>query len=140
MNGINLTSHMQKFEHNGELLAVKFDGEFKKGVDFLTENSEGLQVGTWWHPKGKELDAHTHEQNRRSINRTQEFVLVYEGLMEVDLYGHGKEIIHSFELEVGEFAILLIGGHGYRMIEDTKVIEVKSGEFNYDDKIKINET
>jgi len=130
---------MQRFSHKGELLALKFEGHFKQGVDFLTDNTEGLQVGTWYHPEGKVLDAHIHERNPRTVLHTQEFVLVYEGHMEVDLYGHGKEIIHTLELEAGEFAILLLGGHGYRMIKDTKVIEVKCGEFNYDDKVKINQ-
>jgi len=131
---------MQEFRHNGKLLAIKHEGYFKQGVDFITADGESLQVGTWNHPVDKVLDAHLHEHNPRTVKHTQEFVFVYEGRMQIDLYGFGKEILESFELEEGQFAVLLLGGHGYKMLVDTKVIEVKSGNFNYDDKIKINES
>jgi len=130
---------MRKVEYKNELLAIihKKD-EWKEGLDFLTRNEDYLQAGTWWYQEGQNLKAHSHIENKREIMLTQEAVIVMEGKLEIHLYGNETNIIHTETLLSGDMAIMLSGGHGYKILSNnTKVIEVKGGQFNSVEKDKI---
>ena len=92
---------------------------------------------TWWYPKDKALKAHRHIKNDRTIERTQESVIVLNGRLRIDLYNDANEIFHQDELAAGDMCIMLTNGHGYQILEnDTKVVEVKNGPFTSVEKDK----
>ncbi len=122
---------MKKIEHNNEIYAVFHKSrEWKDGLDFLTEDNDYIQVGTWWYNSGKNLNPHKHKENKREVLLTQEAVIVMKGKIMVILFGNDNTVIHEEMLECGDIGVMLKGGHGYKILEDyTKVIEVKSGQF-----------
>lgn len=129
---------MQRFEEHGILLAIASISEpIKEGTQFITSNHHDIQVGTWKYSAGKKLNSHYHKDNERSITRTQEFIYVKKGKIKCLVYSLDSFLINSFELSEGDYATFFNGGHGYEFIEDSEVIEVKVGEFNYDDKVRI---
>jgi hypothetical protein len=50
----------------------------------------------------------------------------------VDLYDSDKAYIESRVLEAGDVILLVSGGHGFEMLEDTEMIEVKQGPYTGD--------
>jgi hypothetical protein len=130
---------MRKVEYKNELLAIihKKD-DWKEGLDFLTRDEDYLQAGTWWYQEGQNLKAHIHIENKREIPVTQEAVIVMNGKLEIYLYGSEKNIVHTETLDAGDMAVMLGGGHGYKILSnDTKVIEVKGGQFTSVEKDKV---
>ena len=118
-------------DNTGKLLAVIVSpSQWKRGLDFITEDEEFIQVGTWNYDKGKVLDRHFHNIVSRSSQLTQECVVVMTGSMIVKIYDDEQAFICEKQLMAGDFAVLLAGGHGYEIQEDdTRIIETKNGPF-----------
>jgi hypothetical protein len=56
----------------------------------------------------------------------------------VDFYDRDDVYIRSAVLERGDVILLVSGGHGFRMLEPTEMIEVKQGPFvGMEDKSQI---
>lgn len=104
--------------------------DWTMGLDFITEDSQSLQVGTWFYPKGKKLDRHQHNLVERKTNITQECVTLLAGSMKVGVYDLSRAYVTEFIMQAGDFAIFLQGGHEYEILEDdTRVLETKNGPF-----------
>lgn len=122
---------MKKFKNENNLMCLLYKPEnWKKGLNFITEETDFIQAGSWWYDKGKILDAHTHNEFPRTGNRTQEVVFIVCGSMKVNLYTEDHVFIESFIMNKGDLGVFLCGGHGYEILEDdTKIIETKNGPF-----------
>jgi hypothetical protein len=99
-----------------------------------TKESEPLQLVTLKHSEGKYLVAHTHKPIKRETNRMQECLIVKKGKIKLDLYGPDKKLFKKIILKDGESLILLDGGYGIHILEDSELIELKNGPF-IEDKI-----
>ena len=96
---------------------------------FLTPDTLNLQLGFVVYPAGGEIARHVHRPVERVTRGTAEAVLVRSGRCELDLYDDGGARIASRELRAGDLALIVGGGHGYRMLEDTVLLEVKQGPY-----------
>lgn len=125
-------------DSNGKRLCILWqDEDWNQGLQFLTNDDQFLQLGTWWYNKGKVLDRHHHNIVERKSNLTQECVVVISGKMKVDIYDDLQKFVESFEISAGELALFEAGGHGYEILsDDTKIIETKNGPFMGLDKDK----
>jgi hypothetical protein len=56
-------------------------------------------------------------------------LLVRKGRCEVDIYDHAKELVATRELREGDILLLIDGGHGFRMLEETVFVEIKQGPY-----------
>jgi uncharacterized protein with PhoU and TrkA domain len=114
----------------GGPIAYIIRAEFQPSqTTFLTPPDFKQQVGFVVYPKGGQVHRHTHRALKRNLTGTSEVVLVREGRCEVDLYSEDQEFVATRELKAGDILILVGGGHGFRMLEDTVLIEVKQGPY-----------
>ncbi|MBA4369741.1 MAG: hypothetical protein C0403_19110, partial [Desulfobacterium sp.] len=60
---------------------------------------------------------------------TQEVLFVKKGKIEVDFYDDERKYIVSKLISTGDVLLLASGGHGFRMIEQSEIIEVKQGPY-----------
>jgi hypothetical protein len=118
-------------ESKGEKLAIYCpSSSWGKGLTFLTEDKDFIQVGIWRYDKGKKLQAHIHNEVTREITRTQEVIFVKSGKVVAHIFNEEEELAKSLELHPGDVLIVLRGGHGYDVIEDnTSVLEIKNGPY-----------
>jgi hypothetical protein len=65
----------------------------------------------------------------RQVQGTNEVVMVRSGDCEVDIYDDRRVFVASRRLVKGDVILLLGGGHGFRMNEDTVLFEVKQGPY-----------
>ena len=100
-----------------------------EATTFVTSSDFEQQVGFIVYPAGGEVRRHTHRPIDRHISRTSEVVLVRSGRCEIDIYDDDRKIVATRELKCGDLAIVVAGGHGYRMLEDTVLLEVKQGPY-----------
>ena len=73
--------------------------------------------------------------NVKKINKTQEVLFIKSGKLRIDLYS-SKKYYRSFILNKGDIIFLSSGGHGFKMLKPTEIIEVKQGPYSkFNDKI-----
>ncbi len=123
----NFIEHV--YEEN-KLLAIIIRTNFKKdGIDFFTPPDFSQQLGYMNRPKGYKIQPHIHQKIERTIQYTQEVLFIKMGLIRVDFYKNDKTYLNSKLLNKGDVILLSSGGHGFEMLEDSEIIEVKQGPF-----------
>lgn len=147
-----MNNAFEEIKHEDVLLAIIIYNDYEKaGVKFFTDNDLSQQVAYMQHAAGKSIDAHIHKDVRREVTRTQEVLFIKEGKLRVDFYDDGKSYTESRILGPGDIILLISGGHGFYVIDDLRMIEVKQGPYSGDedkekftgissDKININGT
>src|SRR5690242_21646486 len=89
------------------------------------------------HGSGHSIAPHRHvAQPNRIVPQTQEFLLVVSGTMEVDFFDAHGRCFSTERLTGGEALLHIQGGHGFRFLENTRVIELKQGPYLGRDKEK----
>ena len=96
---------------------------------FVTPRDAELQVGHIVLPCGHEIPRHKHRSTAREAIGTAELVMVQRGRCEVDLYDSECRMVATRELRQGDLLVMLGCGHGFRMLEDTVLLEVKQGPY-----------
>ena len=113
-----------------KLLAIILRTTFKKeGIDFFTPPDFSQQLGYMNRPKGYKIQPHIHQKIERTIQLTQEVLFIKKGLVRVDFYKSDKTYLISKLLKQGDVILLSSGGHGFEMLENSEIIEVKQGPF-----------
>ena len=131
---------IEEIIHNKSTLAliIRRDYEFE-GVKFFTPEHYSQQLAYMSHKKGHIIDAHSHKNSQKIINLTQEVLVIKSGILRVDFYTSGGDYIKSKFLYSGDVILLASQGHGFEVIEDVTMFEIKQGPFDPKlDKIKFN--
>jgi mannose-6-phosphate isomerase-like protein (cupin superfamily) len=124
---------VEQIEHKGQALALIVRNEFSKpGVSFFTANELSQQLAYMCHPAGKVIAAHIHNPVHRTVAFTQETLFIKRGRLRVDFYDADQTYLVSRELGPGDVILLIRGGHGFEVLEDLEMIEVKQGPYTGD--------
>ena len=111
------------------LCYIKRSGSLPATTEFVTPPDLTLQVGQIVHPRGHEIARHAHRPQERLISGTAEVLLVQRGRCEMDVYDNNRHHVATRELCAGDIVVSLDGGHGFRMLEDTVLLEIKQGAY-----------
>ena len=128
-------------KHKNSLYAliIKKKRKFKKkGVDFITNNKDLIQLGFLNHNKNHKIKSHIHLKKPRVINYCTEVLLIEKGKVKIKFFDHvNKSIKKDKILNKGDIIILFQGGHGFEILKKTQIIEIKQGPYveNKDKKI-----
>jgi hypothetical protein len=98
-------------------------------TQFMTSDDATFQAGFVVYGGGNRVPAHVHLPVARSVVGTSELLIVRSGRCIVDMYAADRRMIASRELAVGDAVLSLGGGHGFRMLEDTVLLEIKQGPY-----------
>tara|TARA_B100000902_G_scaffold59643_1_gene66737 strand:- start:19367 stop:19783 length:417 start_codon:yes stop_codon:yes gene_type:complete len=117
-------------DKNGNLLAIIINSNLEEGKKkFHTSNDLNFQIGTFNLNENDTLERHIHHKNIRTVEYTSEALVILEGKLIVSIFDEKKSFISSHTLTKGHVALFLIGGHSFKIDEDTKFIEIKQGPF-----------
>ena len=114
---------------NNQLAMIVRSSHQTLGVDFLTPDTFGQQVAYMNRPKGEVIQAHIHEPISRTLIGTQEVLYIRKGRIRVDFYESDRTYVSSMILGAGDLMLLSTGGHGFEVLEDIDMIEIKQGPF-----------
>lgn len=136
-----MNNHIEVIEIDSKILAYIISKQWNpKQTNFVTSPDQTFQLGMIVYKKGEKIIPHTHLPIERSVKGTPECIFVKDGKCYVDLYGSDQKLFKTRVLNRGDIILLLDGSHGFRMIEDTMLIEVKQGPYAGDnDKQRFNE-
>ena len=117
-----------KFEN--ELFAIIVRSSFSKpGITFFTSGEWSQQLAYMNHPRGKIIEPHVHNPVKREVHYTQEVLFIKRGKIRVDFYSDKQDYLESRTLEQGDVILLMTGGHGFEILEEIEMIEVKQGPY-----------
>ena len=121
---------VEEVKKKNKLLAMIVRNNYDcKGVDFITPNEYSQQVAYMHHPAGKVIDAHIHNLVHRNVVMTQEVLFIKKGILRVDFYDEYEDYLESRNLHAGDIILLVSGGHGFQVLEEVEMIEVKQGPY-----------
>jgi hypothetical protein len=117
-------------EKDGQLLALVVRRSFRAGsTQFVTPDSCTQQLGFIVYPAGTAIPRHSHLPLARSIVGTSEVLFVREGRCTAEIYDAQRSLVAEIELGAGDVIALNGGAHGFRVHENTVLMEVKQGPF-----------
>jgi quercetin dioxygenase-like cupin family protein len=123
-------SSLETIALDGVVLAyIARYADLPKQTTFLTPDDCNLQVGHVVYPAGGEISRHMHLPVERHLVGTTEVLLVQRGRCEVDVFGPQRQLVTTRELVAGDLLIAVGGGHGFRVLEDTVLLEIKQGPY-----------
>jgi len=96
---------------------------------FLTPPDYKQQVGYVVYSAGGVVQRHVHKPLERHLVGTSEVVIIRQGCCEVDIYDNDRKLVATRELREGDVMLMVSGGHGFRMLDDTVILEVKQGPY-----------
>jgi len=121
---------VESIECDGQLIATIIRAEkMPNETEFVTGDDVKQQVGFVVYPEGGIIPRHIHVPMERHLRGTSEVLVVRKGILEVDFYTDGKEFICTRLLRQGDVLLLVSGGHGFRCLKDTVLLEVKQGPY-----------
>ena len=121
---------VESITHAGRLLALIISGRFREpGIHFFTPADFSQQLAYIEHPAGKLIAPHVHNPVPREVQYTQEVLIIRKGRLRVDFYDHQQCYMGSRVLEAGDVILLIEGGHGFEVLQDVEMIEVKQGPY-----------
>ncbi|MDI6716138.1 MAG: hypothetical protein QME63_04250 [Actinomycetota bacterium] len=116
--------------HKEGLLSIIIRGSYSKpGITFFTPDDLSQQLAYMNHPAGKIIQPHVHNPVPREVHYTQEVLFIKKGKLRVDFYDDEQNYLTSRILEAGDVILLATGGHGFEVLEEVEMIEVKQGPY-----------
>ncbi len=112
------------------LTSIIIRGDFRPtGTTFVTSPDLAQQVGFVVYPAGGVIKRHIHKNVDRQNISSSEALIVREGKLEIDIFDQNKNLIATRQLAAGDFVLMVSGGHGFRVLEATILLEIKLGPY-----------
>jgi mannose-6-phosphate isomerase-like protein (cupin superfamily) len=116
--------------HGDRLLALILRANHRAdGIEFFTPDDFSQQLGYMNRAKGYVIPPHVHNPVTREVQYTKEVLFIKSGRLRVDFYDNDRNYLESRILAAGDVILLAYGGHGFEMLEQTEMIEVKQGPY-----------
>jgi len=131
---------IENFVNNNEIYAIIIRSNFKsEGIKFFTPNNFSQQLGYMCHEADHIIEPHFHNLVTREVKLTNEVLFIKSGKVRIDFYDNNQKYLESSILNKGDVILLSNGGHGFKILEKTEMIEVKQGPYVGDkDKTRFN--
>ena len=101
----------------------------KNGIEFFTPDDFSQQLAYMKRPKGYVIPPHVHNVVEGEIQFTKEVLIIKNGKVRVDFYDDDKNYLESSMVRTGDVILLAFGGHGFEMMEESEIIEIKQGPY-----------
>jgi len=124
--------------HNEVLFAIIIRADYKNdGIEFFTPDDFSQQLGYMTRRKGYIIKPHLLQHQERKVSCSQKILVLKSGKVRIDIYDREKNYLKSTVISGGDIILLAEGIHGFEMIEDAEIIEIKQGPYHPLHKIKL---
>lgn len=118
------------FDEKGNCLAIVIrKNHFVEKTEFFSDPDYSQQVGIIKYSQNGKIKNHIHNQNTRYVFNTQEVLIIRKGLIKVNIFDSDLKFLESIILEKDDIIFLVSGGHGFDILEDCEIFEVKQGPY-----------
>jgi len=122
--------------NNTEIAFIIRAGYPVNSVEFFSDKNDFLQVGCHKKQKGEKLKAHYHQFKKHQINSLQEVLYIVSGKVKVNFYTKQGSLIQTKILNKRDILFQRSLGHGFELLENAEIFEVKQGPFFGDEHKK----
>ena len=132
---------IENITYKKKLYALIIRRQFRKknGINFFTSKEATQQFGFMKHKKNHIIMPHKHNKRLTKILTTTEVIILLKGILRVDFYNEKKNYLFSKKVYADDIIMLVNGGHGFKVLKNVEMIEVKQGPYHSaSDKIKFN--
>jgi hypothetical protein len=124
---------IEKIIFKKRLYAIIIRNKFSKdGAYFLTKSSLSQQMAYMKYKKGHKIKSHFHKRWIRKISTTVEVLFIKKGKLRIDFYTTKGKYFLSKVLSEKDTVLIIYGGHGFEVIKNVSMIEIKQGPFTKD--------
>ena len=124
---------IEYIRNNNEIISIIIRSHFNTdGIKFFTPDDFSQQLAYMNRERGYTIPPHVHNPVDRKVSLTQEVLFIKSGKVRVDYYNDEKKYLESRILNLGDVVLFSGGGHGFTMIENSEIIEVKQGPYSGD--------
>ena len=129
---------IDEIKHEDRILAMIIRANYSEdGIKFFAPDDFPQQLGYMKHPKGHKIIPHLHNKLKREIFYTFEVLYIKSGKVRVNFYDDNKNYLKNDTLYGGDVILLAYGGHGFEILENSEIIEIKQGPYaGNDDKTR----
>ncbi len=133
--------NVKRIEHQGKVLALVIkEQSIEPGVHFVTPDEALLQVGFQHRVRGTKIKAHVHVPVKaRQTQFMQEALCIQKGRLKVTFFTDGGNYVTEEILTAGDMVLLIQGGHGFEVLEDVSMTEIKMGPYDPASKKNLEE-
>lgn len=120
-------------------LAVIIRSEFEPavGVTSFVDEEEPLQPLFVRYEKGHTIPNHYHPSTTRAVHVVQEVLVIQSGMLLAKFFTPSQQFVTERRLGAGDIVILLCGGHGFEVLDDAVIFEVRQGPYQgKNDKVR----
>jgi hypothetical protein len=132
---------IEEIKNNNILYSIIIRSSYSnEGISFFSPNEYSQQLGYMKRAAGYVIPPHVHNIVAREIKLTQEVLYIKNGKVRVDYYDTDKKYLLSKILNKGDVVLLADGGHGFEILDDAEIIEIKQGPYCGElDKVKFDQ-
>ncbi len=131
---------IEEITHQQQVLGIILRSGYEQdGIHFFTPQEFSQQLAYMKRPKNYVIPPHTHNPVQREVLYTKEVLLIKRGKVRIDFYDDDQNYLESRFVSTGDVVLLAFGGHGFEMIEETEMVEVKQGPYaGQEDKVRFD--
>ena len=112
---------IETVKYGDALWAIIIRSDFKAdGIQFFTKDSDTLQLGYMNRARRYLISPHIHRPVPRSVEYTHEVLFIRAGKVKVNFYDDDCVYRQSIILNQSDVILLMTGGHGFEMLEDSR--------------------
>ena len=100
-----------------------------KQTTFITPPDAKQQVGFIVYPKGGIIARHIHRPLERHIIGMAEVLVIRSGHCQIEVYDEQENLVAVRDLFQNDVVLMVGGGHGFQIKEDTILLEIKQGPY-----------
>ena len=100
-----------------------------QGITFITPDDFPHQLGYMNRDKDYVIVPHIHNRVPRTVDFTQETLIIKSGVVRVDFYNQEQKYLESRIVYKGDIILLAAGGHGFKMLQPSEIVEIKQGPY-----------
>ena len=133
---INNKDAIEIITAHGQILCYVIRGKTQpEKTTFITPPEDKQQVGFIVYPKDGIIARHIHRPLERHIKGMAEVLVVRIGHCQIEVYDEQENLVAVRDLYQNDVVLMVGGGHGFRIKEDTVLLEIKQGPYlGVDDK------
>jgi|TARA_B100000787_G_scaffold40901_1_gene29001 hypothetical protein len=123
---------IKKIYYKKKLYAIIIPKKFTTpGINFFTPDDYSQQIGYINYKKGHKIIPHIHKKVSRIIYQTNEVLFIKKGRIRIDFFEDNlkRNYFGSKILKTGDTILIAKGGHGFEILDNCEMIEVKQGPF-----------
>jgi hypothetical protein len=121
---------IEVIQADGQILCYIIRRNFRPShTTFITPPESKQQVGFIVYPADGTIPRHSHRALERHLVGMSEVLLVRDGRCQIEIYDHQQKLVDTRDLHQNDVVILVGGGHGFRIQEDTVLLEIKQGPY-----------